>query len=191
MLCSLTVITVQIFIKIGRTVLEIYTEKKLKKYVTLYGRCQNSNFPGILTHVVLLVILWLNIVQSLKNFQCAVSEKIEVEHFFCRVATLKNQLFQKMKKNRWGYFRKTLIYQISTQSDLWFPRCTPDRQTDTQICHPKTTFSDSWSKVMSEKNKISRSKKYAITILTLANYVGCEKVKTVRKSHFSALFEIL
>ena len=81
LLCSLTIFTEQIFIKIGQTVLEIYTEKKLKKYVTLYGRYQNSNFPGILTHVVLLVILWLNIVQSLKNFQCAVSEKIGLFYF--------------------------------------------------------------------------------------------------------------
>ena len=61
-----------------------------------------------ISHAVLLVILWLNIVQSLKNFERAVSEKIEVKHFFCRVATLKNQLFQKMKKTAAGISEKLL-----------------------------------------------------------------------------------
>ena len=113
-------------------------------------------------------ILLLNIVKSLKNIQCAVSEKIEVDHFiyFCRVATLKSQLFQK----------NSYIPNFNSIGPL-VPEIHPgqtDRHTNR---HPKTTFSDSWSKVMSGKNKISRSKKIAITILTLAKYVGCEKVK--------------
>ena len=69
--------------------------------------------------------------QILKNFQCAVSEKIEVEHFFCRVATLKNQLFQKMKKSGRCIFEKLLYTKFQLNRTIG-SRDTPgqtDRQT--------------------------------------------------------------
>ena len=68
--------------------------------------------------------------QSLKNFERAVSEKIEVDHFFCRVATLKNQLFQKMKK---------LLNTKFQLNRTIGPRDTPG-QTDTQTAIQKPLF---------------------------------------------------
>ena len=83
--------------------------------------------------------------QSLKNFQRAVSEKIEVEHFFCRVATLKNQLFQKMKKTAGGIFEKLLYTKFQLNRTIG-SRDTPrtdrqtDGQTDTQTAIQKPLF---------------------------------------------------
>ena len=70
--------------------------------------------------------------------QCADFEKIEVEHFFCRVATLKNQLFQKMKNTVRCIFEKLLYTKFQLKRSIG-SRDTPG-QTDRQTAIQKPLF---------------------------------------------------
>ena len=86
--------------------------------------------------------------------------------FFCRK---KDNIWKKSPQN----FSQIgpLVPEISVVTDGQTDRHTASFQ--------KPIFSESWNKVMSEKNSFGKSTFFAITILYLANYVGREKVKTI------------